>query len=125
MTGRTPLSFALMAVGIYIVAPTPDELLIHPITGYVISRAFNVSLQTGVVWSCTAYISIGLLFLASSLLLGGRIILSELDMRVHEGAARIVKNLEETPSQALESREYEFICTVEAQQVLMPYNFDY
>lgn len=125
MTNRTHLSFALMAAGIYMVAPTPDELLVHPLMGYVISRAFDVSFQTGVVWSCTVYIVIGLIFLATSLLLGGRVILCELDTRVHEGAALIARSLDEKPSQVFGAVDHGFNNTVEAQQVLMPHNFDY
>jgi len=78
MPRSLPLAFALMAYGVYIIVPTPDELAIHPITGYLFTRTFNVSIQTGVLWSIGLYNALGFVLLALSLALGGRVVLDRL-----------------------------------------------
>jgi hypothetical protein len=126
MMRRVPLSFALLTIGLYIVVPTPDELLIHPFTGYILSRAFNTSIKTGIIWSCTAYNSIGILFLASALLLGGRIILHELNSKIHAGASTIIRGIDERSGSVLRTvGDCAFKSTVEAEQILTSYTFDY
>ena len=126
MIRRVPLSFALLAVGLYIVVPTPDEILIHPFMGYMLSKAFNTSIKTGIIWSCTAYISIGILFLASSLLLGGRIILHELNSKIYAGTSTIIRGIDERSGSVLRTvGDCAFNNTVEAEQILTSYTFDY
>ncbi|MFH2111721.1 MAG: hypothetical protein ABIJ47_10745 [Candidatus Bathyarchaeota archaeon] len=126
MMRRLPLSFALLAVGIYIVVPTPDEILIHPFMGYMLSKAFNTSFKTGIIWSCTIYVSIGLIFLASSLLLGGRIILHEINSKIYAGTSTIIKGIDERSGSVLRTvGDCAFKNTVEADQILTSYIYDY
>jgi len=126
MMRRVPLSFALLAVGIYIVVPTPDEILIHPAIGYILSKAFNTSLQVGIIWSCTMYIGIGILFLASSLLLGGRIIMHEINSKIYAGTSTIIKGIDERSGTVLRTvGDYAFNNTAESEQILTSITFDY
>ncbi len=78
MPRRLPLALALMAYSIFIIVPTPDELAIHPVVGYLFARLFNVSIQTGILWSIGFYNCVGLVLLAVSLALGGRVALNRL-----------------------------------------------
>jgi hypothetical protein len=78
MPRSLPLALALMAYGVYIIVPTPDELVIHPVVGYLFARTFDVSIQTGVLWSLGFYNCLGLVLLAVSLALGGRVVLEGL-----------------------------------------------
>ena len=89
MPRRLPLAFALMASGVYIIAPTPDELVVHPLMGCLLSRYLNVSVQTGVMLSIGAYLVIGFAFLVSSVVIGGTVILDELNRRMAEEGAHI------------------------------------
>jgi hypothetical protein len=126
MMRRIPLSFALMAVGIYIVVPTPDELLLHPVMGLIFSKVFGVSLQTGIVWSCTMYTGLGLVFLAGSILLGGRIVVHELNNKVSSGTSSVIKGIDEKSSHLLHAMsDHAFSDTAEAERVLESYIFDY
>jgi len=90
MMKRTPLAFVLMVLAIYIIVPTPDELFI-PFLGYFLARVFNIEVQTGVVWSVVAYLSLGFILLASSILIGGGVILKELKKRFNERRSHYIK----------------------------------
>jgi len=126
MMRRMPLSFALMAVGIYIVVPTPDEILVHPFLGYMFSKAFNVNLQIGIMWSCTLYVSIGVMFLAGSIILGGRTIISELNNKLHSSTGIIIRGIDEKSGHVMRVvGDYAFSNTAEAEQVLTACIFDY
>lgn len=126
MMRRIPLSFALMAVGIYIVIPTPDELLIHPFMGYLFSMAFNVNLQTGILWSCTFYVTLGVMFLAGSIIIGGRTIICELNNKVSSGANNIMSGIDRRSGHVMQLMgDYAFSNTAEAEQVITAYIFDY
>jgi len=72
----------MMAYAIYIIVPTPDELVLHPFMGYIFTRLFDVNIQTGIVWSVGFYNSIGLVLLGLSLLIGGRLVLDEMRRNV-------------------------------------------
>ena len=89
MPRRLPLAFALMASGVYIIVPTPDELVLHPLTGCLLSRYLNVSIQTGVIMSVGAYFVIGFAFIVSSIAIGGTVVLDELSRRMVERGARL------------------------------------
>jgi hypothetical protein len=89
MPRRLPLAFALMASGVYIIVPTPDELVVHPLTGCLLSRYLHVSIQTGVMLSVGAYLSIGFAFIVSSIVIGGTVILDELNRRMAEEGAHL------------------------------------
>lgn len=89
MSRRLPLAFALMASGVYIIVPTPDELVLHPLMGCLLSRYLNVSIQTGVILSIGAYFVIGFAFLVSSIVIGGTVVLDELNHRMTERGARL------------------------------------
>ncbi len=89
MPRRLPLAFALMASGVYIIVPTPDELVLHPLTGCLLSRYLNVSIQTGVIMSIGAYLVIGFAFLVSSIVIGGTVVLDELNRRMAERGAHL------------------------------------
>jgi membrane protein DedA with SNARE-associated domain len=83
MMRRLPLAFALMALAIYIIVPTPDELVL-PFLGYVFAQIFNIGIQTAVVWSFVAYLCLGFILLASSILIGGGVILKDLKKKLND-----------------------------------------
>ena len=89
MPRRLPLAFALMASGVYIIVPTPDELVVHPLMGCFLSRYLNVSFQTGVMLSIGTYLVIGFAFIVSSIVIGGTVILDELNRRMAEEGAHL------------------------------------
>jgi len=89
MFRRLPLAYVLMASGVYVIAPTPDELIIHPFIGSLLSRYLNVSIQTGIIMSIEATFSIGFAFLLSSIVIGRTKILDELSRKIAENVAQL------------------------------------
>ena len=89
MLRRLPLAFTLMTYGVYIIVPTPDELVFHPLMGSFLSRNLNISIQMGVIISAGAYFAIGFAFLASSIIIGGTLVLDELSRRITENVANL------------------------------------
>ena len=89
MPRRLPLAFVLMASGVYIIVPTPDELVLHPLMGCLLSRYLNVSIQVGVIMSVGVYLVIGFAFLVSSIVIGGTVVLDELNRRMAERGANL------------------------------------
>ena len=118
MYRRLPLAFALMVTGLFMFVPTPDELLIHPCSGYVISKLFNMDFKSGVLWSIGVYNGIGVVFVLLSILLGGKVVIAELNVRVEEQKSKIEKILinnsihrQLLPRKNLVEEECAFACT--------------
>ena len=69
---RVAFSIFLLGVGLYIWFPTPDEIVIYPVLGFVLSFLLHVPLIYGVLLSMFIYRGIGSGFLAGALMVGGK-----------------------------------------------------
>jgi hypothetical protein len=66
------LSTFTLALGVYILYPTPDELFIHPALGLLFSEVFNIPIYIGILLSIVIYRAIGFVCLGVALLTGGK-----------------------------------------------------
>ncbi len=89
MNRRLPLALTLMMSGVFIVVPTPDELLIHPFIGYAYTIIFNIDLKTGIIWSIISYNTLGLFMILISLIIGGRFVLVELNNQMSQQGKKL------------------------------------
>ena len=62
----------MLGLGVYILYPTPDELLIHPIFGLLLSQVFGVPYYIGVLLSIVIYRVVGVACLGAALATGGK-----------------------------------------------------
>lgn len=69
---RIAISIALLGLGVYILLPTPDEIIIHPAFGFLLSYALNTNIAYGVLLSVIIYRGIGCLCILCAILLGGK-----------------------------------------------------
>ncbi len=72
----------LMVVGIYIIIPTPEEIVIHSTIAIFLSKTLKVTVSWGVILSAVIYRSLGLISLAVGLILGGEAALRRLKKRM-------------------------------------------
>jgi hypothetical protein len=83
----------LLSTSLYILLPTPDELVIYPVGGLFFSYAFQLPFVYGVLLTMIIYRAIGAVCLLGSLLIGGKPIYYKLKQkfggRVHGGPYRI------------------------------------
>jgi acyl-CoA synthetase (AMP-forming)/AMP-acid ligase II len=78
---KVAFSAFLLAVSLYILLPTADEIVIHPVFGLFLYIVLNVPLVYGVLLSIIIYRSIGLACLLIALLIGGKPIYIKLKER--------------------------------------------
>jgi hypothetical protein len=90
---KVAFSAFLLAVGLYILLPTADEIVIHPVFGLFLSIVLHLPLVYGVLLSIVIYRSIGLACLLVALLVGGKPIYSKLKERFRK--KEIVKENQE------------------------------
>jgi hypothetical protein len=62
----------MLAVSLYILLPTADEIFIHPAFGLFLSYVFQIPLVYGVLLSIIIYRTIGIVCLFVALIAGGR-----------------------------------------------------
>ena len=62
----------LFSTAVYILLPTPDELVIYPVLGLFFSYAFHMSFIYGVLLSMVIYRGVGVARLLGTLLIGGK-----------------------------------------------------
>ena len=98
MKERLAFSLALMGVALFVIIPTPDEMLIHPTIGYLLSHTFNTSLQSGIIWSIILYDGLGFLILLVSIALGGEYVLNELNTRIADKKINFIRSINKTGS---------------------------
>ena len=77
-------SVSLLALSLYILLPTADEIIIHPIFGLFLANAFNLPLVLGVFLSIIIYRGVGFACLLSALLIGGKPMYCKLKERVRK-----------------------------------------
>ena len=78
---RISLAIVLLSVALYILLPTLDEVLIHPVFGLFLSQVFDLPIIHGTLLSVIIYRSIGVVCLLGALLIGGRPIYQKLKAR--------------------------------------------
>ncbi len=69
---KIAFSAAMLAISIYILLPTAEEILIDPTFGFFLSYVFNLPYVYGVFLSILIYRMIGLVCLATAVLVGGK-----------------------------------------------------
>jgi hypothetical protein len=79
---RVAFSAILLGIGIYIWLPTPDEIIIYPVLGFLLSYFFHTGLVYGVLLSMIIYRGIGTICLLTALLIGGKPIYYKLKERL-------------------------------------------
>jgi hypothetical protein len=83
MTLRKVASSAfLFSTGLYILLPTPDELVIYPTLGLFFSYAFHIPFIYGVLLSMVVYRGVGVTCLLGALILGGKPIYFKLKEKI-------------------------------------------
>ncbi len=76
--------------GMFIVVPSPDELLIHPCLGYAYTRLFGIDLKAGIILSLITYNGMGLVMVIGSLIIGGRVAVNELNNQINTHRVKLV-----------------------------------
>ena len=72
MLKKVAFSAFLLALSLYILLPTADEIVIHPVFGLFLSIVLKVPLVYGVLLSIIIYRGIGIACLLTALLIGGK-----------------------------------------------------
>lgn len=75
------LALILLSVSLYILLPTLDEVLIHPVFGLFLSQMLDVPIIQAVGLSIVIYRLIGVICLIGALLIGGKPIWQKLKAR--------------------------------------------
>ena len=105
MKERLAFSLALLGVALFVIIPTPDEMLIHPTIGYLLSSTFNMSIQSGIIWSIILYDGLGFLILLASIALGGEHVLKELNTRIDDKKSHLIEYINKTGPRILNLAE--------------------
>jgi len=79
---RVVISACLLGLGVYILLPTPDEIVIHPTLGLLLSYALNINIAYSVLLSVIIYRGIGSLCILCAILLGGNSAYKQLKERL-------------------------------------------
>lgn len=69
---RVSVALALLGLSLYILVPSPDEIIIHPSLGLLLSQIFSLPFASGNLLSVILYRVAGAGCLLSALLLGGK-----------------------------------------------------
>jgi len=83
-----PLAIFLLGVGLYILLPTLDEVIFHPVFGLFLSQTLDVPFTHGVGISVVIYRGIGVICLLGALLIGGKPIYQKLKTRFKKDNSR-------------------------------------
>jgi hypothetical protein len=68
----------MLGVSLYILLPTADEIVIHPVLGLFFSYMLNIPFVYGVLLSMIVYRAVGVTCLLGALLTGGKPIYNKL-----------------------------------------------
>lgn len=79
---RVSLAIILLSAALYILLPTLDEVLIHPVFGLFLSQVFDIPLIHGTFLSVIIYRSIGVACLIAALLIGRKPIYQKLKAKI-------------------------------------------
>jgi hypothetical protein len=75
---KVAFSLILLSVGLYILIPTLDEFMIHPVFGVFLFRFFDLPYIYGIAVSIIMYRVAGVICLIAAIIIGGRSILEKL-----------------------------------------------
>ena len=78
----------LLSLSLYILLPTADELVIHPVFGLCLSQVLNMPLVYGMLLSMAIYRGLGLACLSGSLIIGGKPIYRKLKERIRKNQSQ-------------------------------------
>ncbi|MGQ9720963.1 MAG: hypothetical protein ACUVXA_06520 [Candidatus Jordarchaeum sp.] len=78
---RVIVASVLLGVSLYILLPSPEEIIIHPALGLLLSQVFVLPYFSGIILSVTIYRVVGVGCLLFALLLGGGPIYQKLKTR--------------------------------------------
>ncbi len=72
MLRKVALSTVLLGFSLYILLPTPDELIIYPTVGFFLSFTMHMPFLYGVLLTMVIYRVVGVASLLGSLFIGGK-----------------------------------------------------
>ena len=75
---KVAVSTFLLGLSLYILLPTPDEIIIHPIFGLLISNSLKLPSHYGIFVSIVSYRIMGSIFLVTAIFIGGKPICQKL-----------------------------------------------
>lgn len=78
MLRKVAVSTFFLSASLYILLPTADEIVIHPILGLFLATIFNIPLAYGILLSMLIYRGFGIALLFTSLFVGGKSIYNKL-----------------------------------------------
>ncbi len=84
MEKNISIAIILMGVSLFIMLPTPDEVIIYPVLGFIISNLFNVPFVEGALITVIGYHTVGILCMTGSFMLGGKQMLEKLRVDIRE-----------------------------------------
>jgi hypothetical protein len=84
MEKNISIAIILMGVSLFIILPTPDEIVIYPAFGFILSKLYNMPFIQGAVLTVIGYHTVGVLCMSGSLLLGGKQMLEKLREGIRE-----------------------------------------
>jgi hypothetical protein len=70
--GKVAFSAFMLGLGVYILLPTPEELVVHPVAALSFAYLFNLPFLDGVLLSIVLYRLAGVLCLFSAIAVGGK-----------------------------------------------------
>ena len=79
---KVAVSNLLLALSLYILLPTADEIFIHPVFGFVLSQVFNMPLTYGILLSIIIYRAVGCGYMLGALFVGGKPIYINIKNRI-------------------------------------------
>ena len=79
---KVAFSTFLLASSLYILLPTPDELVIYPVLGLTLSLGLHMPLVYGVLFAMIIYRGLGVTCLLNALIIGGKPIYYKLKERL-------------------------------------------
>jgi hypothetical protein len=84
MEKNISIAIVLMGVSLYIILPTPDEIVVYPAFGFIFSNLFNMPFIQGAFLAIIGYHTVGVLCMTGSFLLGGKQMLEKLRVGIRE-----------------------------------------
>ena len=72
MIRKVGFSAFLLGAGLYILLPTPDELVIYPVVGLFFSYIFHMPILYSVLLTMVIYRALGVFTLLGALIVGGK-----------------------------------------------------
>jgi hypothetical protein len=87
---RVAVSTFLFGLSVYILLPTADEIVIHPVLGFLLSNALNLPLAYGILLSIAIYRGTGAACLIGALFIGGKPIYRRLKDRINRKKSKLI-----------------------------------